>query len=85
MSVAREVVSQLAGDRRWYSIGALTVTLNRDKRALSRQVDKLVGVTLKQRKFQHGFVYAHAETQDDAEIVFVKMIPQLAIVSCGRK
>jgi hypothetical protein len=30
MSVAREVISQLAGDQRWYSIGALSVKIKLD-------------------------------------------------------
>lgn len=85
MSIAIEIISQLSGDQRWYSVGAMTMTLKRDKRAVSRQVDSLVGVTLKQRQWKHGFVYAHRETPDDAEVVYVRMVPQLAIDSYGRK
>lgn len=85
MSAVQKAIQQLAADPRWYSIGALTMTLRCDKRSLSRQIDAVVGVTLKQARYQHGFVYAHVATSDDAEVVYVRMTPQIAVDSYGPK
>ena len=80
MTIATEIVTHLAGDQKFYTIGALTITLKREKRAVSRAVDNLVGVTLKQKRHGNGYAYAATNTPDVSPVVAVKMTPVVVIV-----
>lgn len=80
MTIASEIVTHLAGDQKFYTIGALTITLKREKRAVSRAIDNLVGVTLKQKRHGNGYAYAATHTPDVSPVVAVKMTPVIVIV-----
>ena len=84
MSTASEILAQLQTGN-WYTIGALRIILKRDKRNVSRMIDDLVGVTLKQTPYGNGYAYALQETADDANIITVVMRPTIATVTRGDK